>query len=142
MKRPYETMFLLSPTINEGDLDAFIEKTKEMIQKKAGEVTEVQRMGVRKTAYDINKSRSATYVLIKYSGTGDTVKELERQFKNADEVWKYLTTLVSSRPTFAPKSKYKIRREEKKAAARAAAAKVEAKNAAAAVSSDAAQPKE
>jgi len=127
MKRPYETMFLLPPTINETQLDEVIGKAKDLIQRKQGDVGEVQRMGVRKTAYQVNNSSSAYYVLLKYTGEGETVSELERQFKNSEEVWKYLTTVVSSRPTIAPKSKYKIRREAKKAAAREAAAKAEVK---------------
>jgi hypothetical protein len=60
--------------------------------------------------------------MIKYNGTGETVMELERHFKNADEVWKFLTTKISDRPTYAPKSKSKLRREEHKRAKMAAAA--------------------
>ncbi len=122
MKRPYETMFLLPPTINETQLDEFVEKSKEAIQRKEGEVKEVQRMGVRKTAYQVNNSSTAYYVIIRYHGTGETVMELERYFKNADDVWKFLTTKISDRPTYAPKSKSKLRREENKKSKMAAAA--------------------
>lgn len=108
MKQAYETMFLLSPTTNEEEYEAFLAKSKESVEKKHGEVTNVRKMGVRKTAYEVKKSNTALYILLTYKGTGDTVKELEKMFKNSEEVWKFLTTKVADKPIIGPTRKVRI----------------------------------
>ncbi|MCK5242441.1 30S ribosomal protein S6 [bacterium] len=106
MKTPYETMFLLPPNLGQDEVAAFIDRLQEVVEKKQGEVTNVNKMGVRKTAYAVNKVNSAYYVLLQYRGTGETIYELERILKNSDEVLKYLSTKITTKPV-VPTSKVK-----------------------------------
>ncbi|MCK5219296.1 30S ribosomal protein S6, partial [bacterium] len=91
MKTPYETMFLLPPAISEEQIDHLLERLKESLVKKNGEFSRVEKMGVRKTAYAVNKMNSASYVLLQYCGNGETINEVERILKNSDEVIKFLS---------------------------------------------------
>jgi len=106
MNTPYETMFLMPPAIGEEQVDGFISRLKESVEKKRGEVTVIEKMGVRKTAYAVNKLNSAYYVLFQYKGTGETISEVERLLKNSDEVLKYLSTKVTTKaaPVVKPKA--------------------------------------
>ena len=97
MKTTYETMFLLPPAISEEQLDQLLERLKEGLEKRNGELFQVDKMGVRKTAYVVNKMNSASYVLIQYRGNGESVNEVERILKNSDEVIKFLSTKVTDK---------------------------------------------
>ncbi|MEW6517529.1 MAG: 30S ribosomal protein S6 [candidate division FCPU426 bacterium] len=98
MKTPYETMFLLPPTMAEDKIDEFLGRLRESIEKKHGEVTAAEKMGVRKTAYVVNKLNAAYYVLLQYRGRGETIQEVERMLRNSDEVLKYLSTKITTKP--------------------------------------------
>lgn len=98
MKTPYETMFLLPPTMGEDKIDEFLGRLRESVEKKHGEVTNTEKMGVRKTAYAVNKLHSAYYVLLQYRGRGETIQEVERLLRNSDEVLKYLSTKITTKP--------------------------------------------
>lgn len=98
MKTPYETMFLLPPTMGEDKIDEFLGHLRESVEKKHGEVTNTQKMGVRKTAYPVNKLTSAYYVLLQYRGRGETIQEVERMLRNSDDVLKYLSTKITTKP--------------------------------------------
>jgi len=105
MKTPYETMFLLPPTMSEEQIDAFVGRLQDLVEKKHGEVTSLDKMGVRKTAYAVNKMKSAYYILLQYRGTGETIHEVERMLKNSDEVMKYLSTKITSKPAVTQTAK-------------------------------------
>lgn len=102
MKTPYETMFLLPAATPDDQVDSFLARLKETIEKKSGDISLSQKMGIRKTAYPVNKENSAYYVLIQYSGSGETLFEVERLLKNSDEVLKYLSTKVTNKPLRRP----------------------------------------
>lgn len=97
MKTPYETMFLLPPTMTGEQVDEIIERLKKAVEKKYGEVFNVEKMGTRKTAYEVNKHNSAIYVLVQFRGNGETLNEMERTLKNADEVLKFLSTKITTK---------------------------------------------
>jgi small subunit ribosomal protein S6 len=97
MKTPYETMFLLPPTMGEDKIEEFLGRLRESVEKKHGEVTRTEKMGVRKTAYAVNKLHSAYYVLLQYRGRGETIQEVERLLRNSDEVLKYLSTKITTK---------------------------------------------
>ncbi len=97
MQTPYETMFLLPPTVTVEQVDELIDRIKKSVEKKHGEIAHVDKMGVRRTAYEVNKQNSAYYVLIQYRGTGEAINEMERTLKNADNVWKFLSTKVTTK---------------------------------------------
>jgi small subunit ribosomal protein S6 len=94
MKAPYETMFLLPAATVEDQVDALIARLKESAERKSGEITAIDKKGVKRTAFAINKQYNAYYVIMQYNGTGETVAEIEKHLKNNDAVLKLLTTKV------------------------------------------------
>ncbi len=97
MKTPYETMFLLPPTVTEEQVDELTDRLRKSVEKKHGEIIRIDKMGVRKTAYEVNRQNSAYYVLIQFRGNGETISEMERTLKNADEVLKYLSAKITTK---------------------------------------------
>ncbi|MCR3920938.1 MAG: 30S ribosomal protein S6 [Firmicutes bacterium] len=87
----YETMFILQPELEEDTYTSLVEKFKGIIEAEGGEVTNVNRMGRRKLAYEIRKKfREGYYVLFNYTGAANVTDELERIFKISDDVIRYL----------------------------------------------------
>jgi small subunit ribosomal protein S6 len=121
MQTPYETMFLLPSATPVEKVDELIDRLKKSVEKKHGEVSNVDKMGVRKTAYEIRHQNSAYYVLIQFRGTGETIKEMERTLKNSDVVLKYLSTKVTTKAPVAPKRVEPAKPEEAPAPAAEAA---------------------
>ena len=87
----YETMFILAPEQDDETYAAQVEKFKGIIEAEGREVTNINRMGRRKLAYEVRKKfREGYYVLFNYLGSPDVTDELERNFRISDEVIRYL----------------------------------------------------
>lgn len=88
--RSYETVFIISPDLSEEERPSFIEKFKNLIKEKGGEVTNVDEWGKRRFAYEINKKTEGYYVLMNFNGEVDVPRELERVYRITDGVMRYL----------------------------------------------------
>lgn len=87
--KKYETIFVLKSTLEDDARDAQIERFKGIIEEK-GEVESVEEWGVRRLAYEIEKHREGYYVLVNFKAQTDHPREIERNFKNSDDVLRYI----------------------------------------------------
>ncbi len=92
--RKYEVMYIIKPGFDDEQYNAFIEKYTALIQNNGGEVLKTEPWGKRRLAYEIQKLREGYYVLSQFSGPETLPAELERNFKIADEVIRYLVTRI------------------------------------------------
>ncbi|GAB6990963.1 30S ribosomal protein S6 [Paenibacillus pini] len=90
--RKYEVMYIIRPDIEQEAVQATVEKFQGIISN-GGEITKHDVMGKRRLAYEINKFRDGTFVLVNFNGTPEVLTELERLMKISDEVIRYLITL-------------------------------------------------
>ena len=84
----YEVIFILDPAITEDGVEAEIGAVREVVAKKGGEVTEVQKWGKKRLAYEIKKRRDGQYVLVKVFSPAGVVADLERHFRITETVLK------------------------------------------------------
>ncbi len=89
----YETMFVLHPQYEDEQVDQFIEKVQERITMDGGEVTNLDKWGKRKLAYEIDKLREGHYVVMNYTGPKETSSKLEKAFNIAEGVLRYQIVL-------------------------------------------------
>ncbi|WP_461207321.1 30S ribosomal protein S6 [Clostridium sp. DL1XJH146] len=87
--RNYETLFILNSSDEEA-VKANIEKFKGIIETNGGVIDNVDEWGRRKLAYPINKVNEGYYTLINFQSEPDLPRELERNFKIADSVMRYV----------------------------------------------------
>jgi len=92
----YETVYILRPTVSEGDSGAISGKISSVISKFKGKVEETEDWGVRDLSYSINKFKTGRFNVVVYNGTAGVVQEIERHFKISDDVIRYLTVGVES----------------------------------------------
>lgn len=97
--RKYETVFILDPDLQEKTRLEFLEKIKNIIQKENGFLVDFDEWGNKKLAYEIKKKFRGYYVIICYGGTGELVKELERNLRLNDSIIRFMTILVSDEVT-------------------------------------------
>lgn len=120
----YETGFVLSPALSEEETTQFIQQMAEVVAQKKGRMVKQDVWGKRRLAYPIKKYTEGVYVFFTYEGPGDVSAELERRFKQADAVIRFLTVKKDLRSQ-ARKKRKKLSEEAARAAEGAAAPKAE-----------------
>ena len=88
--REYEAIYIVKPNYDEEQYAQFVEKYNALIQNNGGEIIKVEPWGKRRLAYEIDKLREGYYVLVRFTAEADVPAELERNFKIADEIMRYL----------------------------------------------------
>jgi small subunit ribosomal protein S6 len=87
--RKYEVMYIIRPDIEQEAVQSTIEKFQNIINN-GGEIAKHDVMGKRRLAYEINKFRDGTYVLVNFTGSPEIVAELNRVMRISDEIIRYL----------------------------------------------------
>ena len=88
--RKYEVVYIIKPGFEEDKYQAVVEKYNALIQSNGGEILKVEPWGKRRLAYEIEKLREGYYVLVQFEGPEGLPKELERNFRIADDIMRYL----------------------------------------------------
>ena len=77
--RAYELMVLIDPDVDERTVEPTVKKYLEVVTKDGGTVENVDIWGRRRLAYEIQKKAEAIYVVVNFTSTPETSKELDRQ---------------------------------------------------------------
>jgi small subunit ribosomal protein S6 len=94
LKRDYETVVILDSTADDAKTADRVERVTDIITSGGGEVTQVQRWGRRKLAYEINRRRDGIYFLIRFSAEPAVLKELDHRLKLDELVLRHMTVLA------------------------------------------------
>ena len=73
----YELMYIIDHSIGEENVASIVEKFKTLIETN-GTIDEMEEMGKRKLAYEINYISEGYYVLVKFTSAPDFPAELDR----------------------------------------------------------------
>ncbi len=99
--RLYETTFILSPGLEEADLEKNIQRYTKIITHRGGTIEKEERWGTRRLAYEINRKSQGYYVHLIHNSNPETPSELERQFLLNEHCLRHLT-VVAPRPVPEP----------------------------------------
>ncbi len=88
----YEVMYIINPNFSEEQIAAIVEKFKAIVEAN-GTLDELEEMGKRKLAYEINYISEGYYVLMKFTGSPDLPAELDRILGITDGILRRLITL-------------------------------------------------
>jgi small subunit ribosomal protein S6 len=89
--RRYEMMVLITDRIDEDAAQAVFGRAKDILAAQGGELLDDAWWGRRKLGYEIDKRDHGFYGVLDFHATSETVAELERQLKIADEVVRFKT---------------------------------------------------
>ena len=87
-----ECMYILNPNLTEEETAALVEKFKALVEAN-GTLDEMEEMGKRKLAYEINFISEGYYVLVKFTSGPEFPAELDRVFGITDGVMRSMITL-------------------------------------------------
>ena len=88
----YEVMYIINPNFSEEQIAAIVEKFKALIEAN-GTLDELEEIGKRKLAYEINYISERYYVLMKFTGEPSLPAELDRILGITDGILRRLITL-------------------------------------------------
>lgn len=85
----YESVIIINPNCTEEALKALESKFTGLINEN-GKVESVENIGKKKLAYEIKKNKEAIYMLINFEAKPDSIQELERNYRIADDILKFI----------------------------------------------------
>lgn len=103
--RIYEVVFIAAPNLTTEELDDFIAQMQTVIEGKKGKVLKVDNWGKKSMAYRIQKFREGYYVVLTLEGNGAMIAELERRFRVADHVFRFISVRIDEDQKRAEKLK-------------------------------------
>jgi small subunit ribosomal protein S6 len=95
--RIYEELFILKPDVTDEEVDGLTSQLEGVITSAGGKIEKIDKWGVRKLAYKVDKKSDGYFVLIGFHSKPDTVREVERRLRVADVVMKHLTVRMDEK---------------------------------------------
>lgn len=86
----YESIIIINPSLEEQGIKDVITKFTDLINSD-GKVENVDEMGRRKLAYEIEKHSEGYYVVYTFEANPEFIKELERIYRITDNIMKFIT---------------------------------------------------
>ena len=92
--RYYEAIFIAQPNLEHNELYKLIGETKNMLEKRDGELLYEEVMGKRRLAYPIQKQRFGTYVLLQFRGDGAGNARLNQDLELKDNILAHMIVRI------------------------------------------------
>lgn len=116
-QRQYELTLILSPELEEKELDSIEQEVEKNIKSFDGNLKKKGRPEKRNLAYPIKKFQSGYFLAVDFLFNPEKLKELLSIFKHKKEVLRFVITLIPEEPSPLARtlvSKKKIAESEKK----------------------------
>lgn len=88
--KKYEIMYIIRPDIEEEAQTALIERFNSILTDNGAEIEEVEEMGKKRFAYEIENYRDGYYVLINFESGNEAIDEFDRQAKFSEDILRHL----------------------------------------------------
>jgi small subunit ribosomal protein S6 len=92
--REYECLMILPAEADEAVVGTATDRISKVVAKHAGQVSNVDRWGRRRLAYEIDRKNEGYYALVTFSAEPAAQLELERTLNLADEVLRHKVTVL------------------------------------------------
>lgn len=124
----YETAIVFDSQSKSEEIEDRIKNVNSFITNHGGEIVDTTDLGKKRLAYEINKKQYGYYVFIRFTGPGQLIALLEREYRLSENVLRYLTLKVDKNQISAEEKAAKMNEEAAKAESEPTpAAPVEAK---------------
>ncbi len=90
----YEHTIIVRQDISPTQMNQIIDKYGKIIEKNGGKLIQTQKWGLMNLSYVIKKNKKGNYIHFKIEGTGEIIKELEKNEKIDKNLLKYLSVKV------------------------------------------------
>lgn len=87
----YETVIILNAVLEEQQIEAQVAKVEAYLKSHGAEIWEIERMGRKRLAYPIKKTRSGYYIIFRYDAEASFVDAFEKVLAIDELVYRCLT---------------------------------------------------
>lgn len=86
----YESVCILAPDCSDEQISNIIEKIQNKISEFSNKPINIEFIGKKKLAYEVNKYKEGIYYIIKFQAKSEYISELERFYKITEEILKFI----------------------------------------------------
>ncbi len=81
---------ILDPNLDEKTVESAVERVRDLVIKKGGEVLKSENWGLKKLAFNLKKQNKGIYILLFFKAPSPVIAELERFYKVFEPLLKFL----------------------------------------------------
>lgn len=100
----YEVTYILRPNLEEAEVGERTTAIAESLKQNGGEVLNVETLGKKRLAYEINDVREGIYAFMRFRSDAATAHELERQMGLNEDVMRALLIKLDKHAIAAEKA--------------------------------------
>ncbi len=86
----YQMLFIIDSSVQDEAKEALIQKFSDLITGLNGSINTVEKIGLRKLAYEINHKSEGYYVMIEFAADATVPAEVDRQMRINDGIMRHL----------------------------------------------------
>ena len=90
----YESTVMINAALDDDQIEVEVSRLQENIINFGGEIIEVEKVGRKRLAYIVNKSKIGYYAIFRFNAPSNLVAKLERSYSLNDNVLRFLTILL------------------------------------------------
>ena len=90
----YDTLYIIHPALDAGRVKEMVLSVNQTLEKNNGTVAAIDVWGKKKLAYEIDKQKYGTYVLVQFTGDGSGNSKFNVELEHNPNVLAYLTTKI------------------------------------------------
>ncbi|MDP7557988.1 MAG: 30S ribosomal protein S6 [Candidatus Marinimicrobia bacterium] len=94
----YETLYIVKSEFEDDRLDKIQEEVDEYAKKKGGKIVNSYVWGKRRLAYEVDKERYGTFLLLQYGTENTFIDELNDWFELNKAILAYMTIKLDEMP--------------------------------------------
>ncbi len=100
----YEVTYILRPNLEENEVGERTAAISEVLKNNGGEVLNLDVLGKKRLAYEINDVREGIYAVLRFQSTAEAAHELERQLGLNEDVMRSLLIKLDKQALVAEKN--------------------------------------
>lgn len=100
----YEVTYIFRPNLEENEVDERANAIAEALKNNGGEILNVEKLGKKRLAYEMNDVREGIYVVMRFRSDAAASKELERQLGLNEDVMRALLVKLDKQALEAEKA--------------------------------------
>ena len=87
----YETVFIATPVLSEGQMKEAVDKFLGILKNEGAEIVHEENWGLKKLAYPIQKKSTGFYYLVEFKADGNVIQKLETEYRRDERIIRFLT---------------------------------------------------
>lgn len=92
--KPYETMYIVRPNLDEEATDRVIAQVEEFIKTHGGQKLATDKKGRKRLAYEVNKMRDGFYVLTTFDAPTESVAQIKRMMTLSEDIIRSIVVIA------------------------------------------------